>query len=256
MLGSQVRFVGLLATFATLIALPAMASSRGGTIRGQPRGELTIKPPGDRAVWLVDDFEDGDLDGWYQAGTSYTVSNTAAQAALGLRSMEIYGGCTGPGEAVFTILGGFNATEISLYMRDHGTFNADCYLRVGDDTPCTAWDWGLLMFAGGEGRWKVFTDGTWYDCGERLDETWYLIQFEIDWQSRLFSVLIDGTPRQINLPFFSDTITTLTQLRLWNYNNSTCWIDHILMDGEPPEGQIFRDAFETGDTSRWSATIS
>jgi len=71
------------------------------------------------AIWLIDDFEDGNLDGWLDGGGSCNVFilNDPNTAAEGSRCLDIFGDCGGHYQGPYISLAGFQAGSFSIYIR-------------------------------------------------------------------------------------------------------------------------------------------
>jgi hypothetical protein len=202
----------------------------------------------------VDDFEDGNIDGWLSGGGPCTASATNATAGEGNWSMEIAGGCGHFGGRYYPI-GGFQATGISVMLRPGPASSYDTYFVVGDNNITS--DFGVVFFyATGVGDWNVVGyGGQNFDCGPYTPGQWYDVSFELDWHWRTIAVRIDGSLCAVNVPFRSTTATTLTQIHAYNHDNSSGWYDYIVMSSPPPTPTIFVDGFESADAASWSLTV-
>jgi hypothetical protein len=221
--------------------------------------EETGSSPQDRAIWLVDDFEDGYLwDTWTQVGGStcnpFIVQPAGWACAEGARCLEIHGDCGGFYDGIWTDLGGFQATSFSLSVRSTDITHANTYVVLDDDTS-TADGTTVFFFGNGLGRWLVSSGGVPYDCGPRNLYQWYEVRFNLNWQARTVDVYIDQQLKASGVPMTDPTADGLHLLHLFNYEEGAGYYDFILASSPPPQPPIFVDGFESGDTSAWSLTV-
>ena len=97
--------------------------------------------------------------------------------------------------------------------------------------------------------------GTVYELAPYVANQWYRVDLTLDWLGRTIDVFIDGVPRQYNVPFRSPTTTSLTRLHFYNFDNSTAWLDYIMMSSPPPSLDLFDNGFESADTTAWSLAV-
>lgn len=202
-------------------------------------------------IWLVDDFEDQNLDGW----TTPTGPCFASIAAIGADgssySMRIDGAC-GHYAGTSYDLTGLQATGLSLFVRSGGAATHHAYV-VLDDDDIAANGYLIAFLATADGWFSAYAgQGHLYDLMPNDDLDWHEVYFGIDWIGRNVDIIIDGTPRQYNLPFSSDTIAALNRLHLYNFESATSWFDQIVLSGPPASIFIMADGFESADASGWS----
>lgn len=217
-----------------------------------PAGDETgIDEGSTEAIWLVDNFEDGNLDGWNSGGGSCVATATSATAGEGTYSMEIAGSCGHFGGRWYDVVN-FPAQGIGVMLRPGSTSAHDAYFVAGDNNIHN--DAGVIFFyAKDDGRWTIVGEGgTSYDCGPYTAGQWHDVSFTLDWHWRMITVRIDGELRHVNVPFRSTTATTLTQIHAYNYTSSTSNWDLIQMATDPPTPVLFWDGFESGDASGWA----
>ena len=211
-----------------------------------------------RAIWLVDDFEDGNLwDTWTDNGgscTSYITSTPAPPCPQGSNCLLISGDCGGFYEGISTDLGGFQATSLSMYIRSDTIATANAYVVIDDDNDPMN---GAVVFFFGNGlaEWRFSSGGLPYICGPRVAYQWYQLAFNFDWTARTVDVSIDGNLKHADIPMASSTATGLNYLYLFNYESGNALYDYIIASSPPPEPPIFVDGFESGGTSLWSLSV-
>jgi hypothetical protein len=206
------------------------------------------------AIWLVDDFEDGNLDGWVNGGGGCSAIATTGTAGQGSWSMEVSGGCSHM-TGIYYPFGGFPAQNIGVMIRPNVPPDAHAYFVVGDDN--VAADLGVIFFlADPTGNWYIVGENSeLFDCGPYTPFQWHDVSFDLDWHWRTLAVRIDGSLCAVNVPFRSTTATTLTQIHAYNFHSSISWYDSIVMSTPPPSPVIFEDGFESADAASWSLSV-
>lgn len=211
-----------------------------------------------RAIWLVDDFEDGILlDSWTDDGGSCNpfITNTPTPPACpqGNNCLEIFGDCGEFYQGISTDLGGFQATSFTMYIRSDTLDTANAYVVIDDDSdPYNGWV--AFFFGNATPEWMFSSGGVPYSCGPRVAYQWYQLVFNFDWTARTVDVFIDGNLKHSGVPMASSTATGLDYLYLFNYQTGTALYDYITASSPPPEPPIFVDGFESGYTGFWSLT--
>ncbi len=204
-----------------------------------------------KAIMLIDSFEDGDVDGWLDGGGGCGFGPVFGNAGSGNYSMSVCGGCGHYGGRYYEI-GGFQATGVSVMLRPSSVPSFNSYFVVGDSD--IAINNGVIFFyAHSDGHWYIVgPDGTNYDCGAYTPYQWHDISFTLDWNWRTINVTINGGLRHVHVPFRSTTSTTLSQVHFYNIDVQCSNIDHIQMSSPPAIPGLFSDDFESGDATSWS----
>ena len=214
-----------------------------------------IEAEGPEAIWLIDDFEDGSLDGWLDGGGTCNYFITSSPAPPdGIRSLDIFGSCGGHFLGPYISLAGFQAGTFSIYVRANFVDQFNNYVVLDDDT---LWNNGSVVFFYGmsNGTFTVSDhNGLNYSCGPRAGNEWYLVRFEIDWIFHAYDVYIDNQLQQTGVPF-PIAINTLNWLYLYNLGDGHTLYDYIIASTPPPTPVLFVDGFESGDWAAWSAVV-
>jgi hypothetical protein len=204
---------------------------------------------------LIDDFEDGDIDGWQQYASGSCVGGVSAVAATGSYSMMIIGECGYSGSFYYDF-GSFNATSISLNIMPGSEVSSDALVKLGDYSPGFTNN-AIIFFASSAGKWLLNQPmGMPILCGDYNRDQWYNVVFTLNWNTKQVGVAIDGVTCTTDAEFFDHDTASLNRIILGNYQDSYSRYDDILMSVDPPQPPIFIDGFETGDTSMWSNTVS
>jgi hypothetical protein len=209
-----------------------------------------------KAIWLVDDFEDGNINGWNNP--FYPIVYCLAQAVSpgagsSSTSLRIDGAC-GHFAGRYYDVGGWNPTGIDFYLRSAATNKHDGYIVFGDDDITT--NNGIIYFlADGWGSLSLVSDGWFYNCGAYNAYQWYRISFTVDWDCKVVDVYVDGVLKHRDVPFRSPGTTEITKIHIYNFDSSSAWWDEISMSTGPPSMSIFYDDFERGATCHWDVTV-
>ncbi len=106
----------------------------------------------DRAIWLVDDFEDQNLDGWTIPSGPCAVSIAPVGAAGSNYSMVVNGPCGHDGGTSYDLVG-IQATSLSLYVKTTTTLNPHLYFILDDDSQATKRNYALTLWTGMLAGW-------------------------------------------------------------------------------------------------------
>jgi hypothetical protein len=210
---------------------------------------------GPEAIWLIDDFEDGVLDGWIdEGGTCNSFITTSPAPPEGTSSLDIFGSCGGHRLGLTFGLMGFQAGSISFYVRSDRIDQRTNYLVLDDDELGNN---GTVAFFYGTdfGTFNV-TDhtGLGHTLGPRNANQWYQIRINIDWDFHTLNVYVDNELKASGVPF-PVNITTLNWLYLYSLGDGHSLYDYIVASSAPPTSVIFADGFESGDRSAWSSSV-
>jgi hypothetical protein len=206
-----------------------------------------------KAIMIVDDFEDCDVDGWQPAGGSCTALATSLNPGGGVCSMELINDCGTTYNGWYLDFASFQADTVLVSLRSQSTSMRDTFFTVGEAVGDN-FRAAIVIRASNGGYWVVsgFGGGI---CGAPYTALqWYDFAFTIDWGAKTYDVSIDGTPCLSGVSFLENA-STLDRIHVYNLDASTGWYDDIIMSQEPPLPSIFDDGFETGDTTSWSSTV-
>jgi len=211
----------------------------------------TSEPEAARAAWVVDDFEDGNIDGWIDEGSGACYAGTSAVAASGAYSMRVDGACGHMRGRVFDITGSM-PTGISFSVRADTVNTYVTYFILGDSNSGVGGNSGAIDFHGRpDGTWVVF-NGTGYSCGNRNAAQWYTVGLNVDWACKMYDVSIDGVPKASNVPFYYTATEAFDRIHVYNYDSATGRYDDIYFYTPGVNPLIFEDDFERGSICRWS----
>jgi hypothetical protein len=206
-----------------------------------------------KAIMIVDDFEDCDVDEWQPAGGSCTALATSLNPGGGVCSMELIDDCGTTYNGWYLDFASFQADTVLVSLRSQSTSMHDTFFTVGEAV-VGGFRPAIFIRAHGGGFWVVAGTGGGI-CGAAYTALqWYDFAFTIDWGTKTYDVSIDGTPCLSGVSFVGDA-STLDRIHVYNLDASAGWYDDIIMSQEPPLPSIFDDGFETGDTTAWSSTV-
>jgi hypothetical protein len=175
-----------------------------------------------------DDFEDGNYDGWTVMGGAYTRQVTNTTAANGtVYSFTQTGGSISHLNGVKQTFDHIKPDRMDFWVRSASTSVADGYFVIGDDN----------LGAGNSGLIWFYCRGTgyfWVNYNETFAyaaNTWYHVEFVLDWNARTFDYYVNNSLIAAGIAFRTAETTDLTQLHLYNYDNSQAWWDEIRIGG-------------------------
>ncbi len=228
--------------------LPAVATV-GSSNPFNPAGTLNREPQSDdRAIYIVDDFEDGNINGWVGDGTQSCSAYISTEVPFGSFSMAIDGACF-PFNGYSFDVGNAAPTDVYLYVRSATTTTTDTFFVLGDNLH------EVVTFKGMQGDWAVY-DGANHSCGPRNPNQWYYVHFVIDWSCKVFDVYIDGQLKLTNVMFYDPTVSGISRIHLFNYDVTTAWYDEIYFGTPGVSTMIFSDDFERAATCHWSSVVN
>ncbi|RLE25284.1 MAG: hypothetical protein DRJ65_08150 [Acidobacteria bacterium] len=236
------------------VGILAVASPQAGASEIEKDLEEILsheKPSHDqRAIWVLDDFEAPNLDDWTDLTTSCSAWPSDSGPGQGMRSLEIEGGCGHYG-GLWRSLGNSRLTGISFMVKSGSTASADTYVVVGDDN-VTVDNGAVFFYARHDGYWALSSEGSVKRCQPYSDDTWYEVDWVLDWDWRTVSVWVDDEMCLAHVPFRSDTVAALTQIHVYNYDFGPGWWDYIVVSTPSISPMIFSDGFDSGDATAWS----
>ncbi len=214
----------------------------------------TAKPLS-KAVFVVDDFEDGDLDGWTGPEPSCNAWVDFIGADGTDRSLRIDGASTHFGGMSYD-MGPGTPDGMFLYVRPGSTSTLDTYV-VFSDAASYGTVGAIFFLADDTGRFVAVSDVS-YDCGPYSAGVWYELGFNIDWKCEAYDVYINDTLKQFNIPlreYFDVKPDNIQFIDLYNWRYSTAWWDQVWGSTLGFSNMIFSDGFERGSTCGWSSTV-
>ncbi len=199
------------------------------------RDSLNIPYDGSKAynIPYYDGFEDGNLDDWYQfgsSGISEVTDSTAAEGQYSFHNLNYYDwDCTG----IFQLFEyGSRPNHISFYIRFAGTDIVGGYTYMGSN----AWYQAIWFYGGADGRlyinYETGGDNSYIYSANR----WYHIAFgNIDWSAKNFDYYVDGALIKGNIPFTNgEYVDDIADLYLYNCSpGSETWWDEIRVGSIP-----------------------
>ena len=210
-----------------------------------------------KAIYVVDDFEDCNVDGWVPVSGVCTAIPTSLNAGSETCSMEVFGDCGSTFDGYYLDLASFQADSVQVMLRSGSTSKHDAYFVVGQTT-VGGFAPAIFIQASGIGYWVVSgSGGSAYTCGSPYTALqWYSFVFTVHWATKTFDVTIDGSPCLSGISFTQgQDVSTFDRIHVYNIDDSNGWYDDIIMRTAPPTPPIFTDGFESGNTNAWSATV-
>jgi subtilisin family serine protease len=200
------------------------------------RPELVV-PPGSWS-WL-DDFEDGDLAGWHDAGGGGFKEVSDETAAAGsARSYTEYGSATPLAhyDGIYTHPGEPCPSYVTFWVRSGATTTHDAYVTLRDDRDRLV----FYFLARGSGH-LVLNPRSGGDASRTYEpETWYHVEIRsIDWEARSFDYYLDGELVAARVGFDDPEAASADRIDLYNLTRgSRAWWDEIRVLAEEPPAWI------------------
>jgi hypothetical protein len=183
---------------------------------------------------LMEDFEDGDFNGWTVGSGGYTVNVTNGLAAVGSKSISLLGGNTNRYNGVSHSLPNVLPEQINFRVRAASTTNYCGYFSTGDSASDSRQ--AVFFYMKPTGFMGLVEDID----GEHLvpynANQWYKISLVLDWSQRLVDFYVDGVLIERFIPFRGQTIASVNTVYLYNYYFTQVWFDQIeILSDKPPQ---------------------
>jgi hypothetical protein len=174
---------------------------------------------------FVENFEDGDIDGWIDAGGGGTEQVTTFVAAEGTHSLYI----SGQG-GLRRVITGIQPSHISFYVRSYSTTTTDGYFIVGNESAYSDIDEQVAFFYMSSSGSMILIGGT---SLPYTANQWYQVDYYLDWGARTFDYYVDSTLINTGVPFrgaLADSIAEISVRNSYNPAETRAWWDGIVMD--------------------------
>jgi len=172
---------------------------------------------------FVEDFEDGDYNGWTIGSGSYVRQVTTATAAAGTnRSLTLIGG-GGHYDGISRSFPNLTPSRITFYVRSSDASAHDGYFVFGTGPNISSQV--VFFYMRGTGSMGIVSGST-YGVPYVAD-TWYKISFQIDWAAREVDYYVNDVLQYSNIAFRAPSVGSISDLYLYNYSNSQAWWDEI-----------------------------
>ena len=186
-------------------------------------------------VLFADDFEDGNYDGWTAYGSGFTSSVTAETAANGTtHSFKFVGGYEAkdlvPNDGMWTMINDINGqpSHVSFYVRSGSATQSDGYFLLFEDSMPE--DLQVVWFHTRSTGMFYINDQFYTTCAYS-PETWYHIEFDMDWSAQTLDFYVNSSLVRADIPFRNQgVISEISWVMLTNYDQTaTAWWDEIVM---------------------------
>ncbi len=204
---------------------PPAPSETGGD--GVTLADPGILQPPDPDFRFVDDFEDGDLDGWLIVPGSALHEVADLTAADGTTySYHQSNSPSGHFNGVYQVFGEQQPEYVRFFVRSGSNSANDGYFVIRDPQGLEV----VFFFAHGNGRLYVNANVGGDNSFAYTAETWYEIEFRnIDYVAKTFDYYVDGQLVLAAIPFRnSGAVDSFYRLDLYNFDSSSqAWWDEI-----------------------------
>jgi len=219
-------------------------------------GDVTLAQTG--TIFFQDGFEDGDYNGWVPGSGSYTRQVTNLTAAVGTYSFTQIGGSSNHYDGVSHPLAGITPDQIDFYVRTASNTSISGYFVVGT-APATS---STAVFFGmkNDGRMGIYDETSWHDTPYVANQ-WYHVKFVMNWTARTVDYYVDGALISANVSFRAPSVSSLTNVYLYNVYNTQAWWDEITFrngtggSGYVPSGNIVATAISRAPSSQWGTLM-
>jgi hypothetical protein len=179
---------------------------------------------------FADDFEDGDYDGWTDAGGWGTKEVTETTAAAATRhSYHEFDSSPGHFDGLYQVLGLVQPKYIGFHIRSGSATSADAYAVFRNSSGLEV----IWFLADSNGRLYVNGDQSYPYAAE----TWYHIEFKnVDFNSKTFDYYVNGELIRSGISFRNaSSVKDLYRLDICNYTySSQAWWDEIWIGRHEP----------------------
>ncbi len=175
---------------------------------------------------FVDDFEDGDFAGWTTGSASKTRTIDTTQGANGTNmSFMLTGGNGTHYDGIYVTFPSLTPSTISVWVRSSSTSSSDGYVVFGGSGISNS-NTAAFCYMKGDATLTCYDGSTSHVAISYSANTWYHLEFTIDWTNQQFDLAVDSTPRLSNVPFRGNA-PTLQELHFYNYGDTTAWWDEV-----------------------------
>ncbi len=195
---------------------------------------FTIGEPRELAYprMFEDDFEDGDYDGWLDAGGTGTKEVTNSTAAKGTNySYHEYSSPRSHYNGIYQEFDSIQPGYIGFYIRSGSTGTSDTYCVLRNSIGYDA----IWFFADQSGHLYVNGDVGGDQSFDYSSETWYHIEFKnIDFVAKTFDYYVNEELIKAGIPFRNaPAIEEISRIDVYNYTEgSEAWWDEFLIATE------------------------
>jgi hypothetical protein len=184
-------------------------------------------------ILLSDDFEDGDMDGWLDAGGTGLKEVTSATAAGGTTfSYHEFSSGAGHHDGIYQTMGPSQPAHVSFWVRSGSQGDNDAYFVLRDSAGLPV----IVFYAMDNGRFGVNALDGGSNSYTYTANTWYHIEFrDIDFVGKRFNFYVNDTAVYFGVPMKNAAaIEDVDRLELYNYDsNSEAWWDEIVIATDP-----------------------
>jgi hypothetical protein len=184
-----------------------------------------------------DDFEDGDLDGWFDTGGLGVKEVTDETAAVGTYSYHEYDSPGGHFTGIYQVFSPIQPGYIGFYVRAGSTTASAAYVVFLDGGGSDL----IWFFARRTGFFYINADVDGDESFAYAVNIWYHVEFkEVDFAAKTFDYYVDGVLIKAGIPFRNrETVSAVGRLDLYNLDHgSEAWWDEINLAADQPPGWV------------------
>jgi len=177
---------------------------------------------------FFDGFESGDFVPTWNTGTGYTsAAVTSSPVASGNYAFTMTGGTNTHLTGISTSIAPSTPSTVSWDIYPTGTASGN-YVVIGDGS-VSATNCMVFFYFLGSGSALRFVSSSTTQVPVTTNQ-WYHISLEnINYVARTFDIYVNGVLQATSFPFRSSTISNLSAIHLYNFNNTTAYWDNITL---------------------------
>ncbi len=208
---------------------------------------------GPRGGFTLDDFEDGDLEGWATPpGVPFpcTITNDTIGANNSSRSLRMDGGSFA-GAGTSHDFSGLSVGTLVYWVRSSSTELSDGGMFLSNEDGSDAI---VSVIMADDGYFYATNSGSDYQLIPYEADTWYSVEIYIDWIGKTYGILINNNTVARNLGFGDVGAEDIGRIHFWNISDSTAWWDEIRYYPYYTSSWIMEDGFESADDTGWTSS--
>jgi len=172
-----------------------------------------------------DNFEDGNFSDWTIGLDSVTRQITSLASAGGTNSFTIIGGQQQHYRGISHALAHLTPDQITFYVRGSSASASGGYFVAGTSTANSGT--AVFFHMDDDGTMGIFEDVGGFHATSYAANQWYKITLLFSWQTKGVDYYVNDTLVEPNIPFRGPTVSSLSILSLYNFDNTQNWWDEI-----------------------------
>jgi len=175
------------------------------------------------ATLFADSFENGNFNGWTSNSSSFVIVVTNGTSAAGSNSLTMIGGTGLHYNGLSFSLANLRPEIVKFSVRAAANDKYAAYVVLGDGAAVgttAAW-----FYTRPDGTMGLYEDIVGPHTVPFVANQWYEIELVFDWDQQRIHYKRDGVLIESGIPFRSASVTHLSTLNIYNYDNTQAWWD-------------------------------